>query len=214
MSDVVFEQLQRLRIVPVVEVTDADRAVDLARTLAEAGLPAAEITLRTPAALEAIAAIAEALPDFLVGAGTLLTPEQLHAAHAAGSRFGVSPGFTPALSTAAASVGLPFIPGAVTASEILAAAEAGHRRLKFFPAESSGGPATIASFAAPFAALGIAFMPTGGVRPDTVAGYLSLSNVFAVGGTWIAPRASITEGRFAEIGRAASEASTMARTTN
>jgi 2-dehydro-3-deoxyphosphogluconate aldolase/(4S)-4-hydroxy-2-oxoglutarate aldolase len=211
MNDAVFAQLRRLRIVPVVEVQDAERAVDLARALSGAGLPAAEITLRTPAALDAIAAIADALPDFLVGAGTLLGPEQVHAAQEAGARFGVSPGFTPALSSAAASAGLPFIPGAVTASEILAASGAGHRHLKFFPAESSGGADAVSSYAGPFAGAGIAFMPTGGIRPETFSRYLSLPNVFAVGGTWIAPRDAITEGRFDEIRHSARAASALAR---
>jgi 2-dehydro-3-deoxyphosphogluconate aldolase/(4S)-4-hydroxy-2-oxoglutarate aldolase len=203
MSGSVLERLTLARIVPVVEITDARRGVELAQTLAAAGLPVAEVTLRTPAALEAISAIAAEVPGFLVGAGTLLTPAQIDDAVEAGAHFGVSPGFTPALSDAATAAGLPFVPGAVTSTEILAAAERGHTHLKFFPAEPSGGSAAVAAFAAPFASLGIRFMPTGGVRPSNLDAYLALHTVFAIGGTWIAPRDQITEGRFDEIGAAA-----------
>jgi len=198
-----LERLTLARIVPVVEITDVARGVQLARTLAAAGLPVAEVTLRTPAALEAIRAIASEVPDFLVGAGTLLTPAQIDDAAEAGAHFGVSPGFTPALSRAASDAGLSFVPGAVTASEVLAATESGHTHLKFFPAEQSGGAGTIAAFAAPFAALGVRFMPTGGVRPANLDAYLGLATVFAIGGTWIASRDQIAEGRFSEITQAA-----------
>lgn len=203
MTDTVFERLSRARIVPVVEITDVGRGVELARTLLDAGLPVMEVTLRTPAALDAIRAISADVPGFLVGAGTLLSPAQLEDAALAGAHFGVSPGYTSALSSAAINVGLPFVPGAVTATEIFAAVEGGHTHIKFFPAEQSGGAAAIGSLAAPFAALGIRFMPTGGIRPSGLDAYLSLTNVFAIGGTWIAPRDAITEGRFEAIGDAA-----------
>ncbi|WP_022885571.1 bifunctional 4-hydroxy-2-oxoglutarate aldolase/2-dehydro-3-deoxy-phosphogluconate aldolase [Glaciibacter superstes] len=203
MSDSVIERLASARIVPVVEILDANRGVELARTLADAGLPLMEVTLRTPAALNAIRAIASEVPGFLVGAGTLLDPGSVAAAITAGAHFGVSPGFTPSLSRAAGDGGLPFIPGAVTASEILSATESGHRHVKFFPAEQSGGASAIASLSAPFAALGIRFMPTGGIRPANLNAYLALSSVFAVGGTWIATRDQIDQGRFDDIGAAA-----------
>jgi 2-dehydro-3-deoxyphosphogluconate aldolase/(4S)-4-hydroxy-2-oxoglutarate aldolase len=203
MSDAVFDSLTRARIVPVVEITNVARGVELARTLLDAGLPVMEVTLRTPAALEAIRAIRAEVQGFMVGAGTLLTPTQLEDVARAGAHFGVSPGFSPALSSAAVTVGLPFVPGTVTATEILAAADSGHTHLKFFPAEQSGGAATIGALAAPFAALGIRFMPTGGIRPGGLNDYLSLTNVFAIGGTWIAPRDAIAEGRFDAIGDAA-----------
>ena len=199
MSAELFAQLAAARIVPVVEITDANTAVDLARALLAGGLPVMEVTLRTPAALGAIRAIRAEVEGFIVGAGTLLSPGQIAAASAAGAHFGVSPGFTPTLSAAATDLGLPFLPGTVTASEILAAAELGHTHLKFFPAEQSGGAAAIASLAAPLAGLGISFMPTGGIRPAGLGDYLRLPSVFAVGGTWIAPRDAITEGRFEEI---------------
>ncbi len=199
----VFDRLALSRVVPVVEIADAARAVQLARTLQEAGLPVLEVTLRTPAGLDAIRAIRAEVPGFTVGAGTLVTPAMVQDAADAGAIFGVAPGFSRALSDAASDAGLPFIPGAVTATEILSAVEAGHRFLKFFPAEQSGGVAAIAAFRAPFASLGLKFMPTGGIRPSGLAAYLAEPSVFAVGGTWIAPRDAISEGRFAEIGVAA-----------
>ena len=202
----VFDQLTAAGIVPVVEINDPARGVELARTLAAAGLPTMEVTLRTPKALDAIRAISDEVPSFLVGAGSLLTVRQLDDAVAAGAHFGVSPGFTARLSAAALAAGLPFVPGAVSSSEILAAADAGHDHVKFFPAEQSGGAAAIASLAAPFAALRIRFMPTGGIRPSNLDAYLGIPSVFAIGGTWIAPRASIDAGRFEEIGKAAREA--------
>jgi 2-dehydro-3-deoxyphosphogluconate aldolase/(4S)-4-hydroxy-2-oxoglutarate aldolase len=203
MTGDVFEGLARARIVPVVEITNVARGVELARTLLDAGLPVMEVTLRTPAALGAIRAISADVPGFVVGAGTLLAPAQFDQVAQAGAHFAVSPGFTPELSSAALNVGLPFVPGAVTATEILSAADSGHTHLKFFPAEQSGGAATIGALAAPFAALGIRFMPTGGIRSVGLNAYLALPNVFAIGGTWIAPRAAIEEGRFGTIAGAA-----------
>lgn len=202
----VIARLRTARIVPVVEITKAEHGLRLAEVLTEAGLPVAEVTLRTPAALDAIRLIAEALPDFLVGSGTLMTSEQVSAAAAAGARFGVSPGFTPGLSTAATAAKLPFVPGVASASEALAAFESGHRELKFFPAEQSGGAVAIAALGGPLDALDISFMPTGGIRPETAGSYLGLPNVFAVGGTWIARKDAITEGRFDEIAIAARDA--------
>lgn len=211
----VIPRLSAARIVPVVEIADVASGLELARTLTEAGLPMMEVTLRTPAALDAIRAISSELPGFLVGAGTLLTTRQIDDAVAAGAQFGVSPGFAPALSAAAAGADLPLVPGAVTASEILAAADAGHTHVKFFPAEQSGGANAISSLTAPFAAMGIRFMPTGGIRLDNLAGYLALPSVFAIGGTWIAPRADISNRRFDKIREAARVAvATVAVKTN
>lgn len=192
----VVAALGSLRVIPVVEITDVAHAVPLARALTAAGLPAMEITLRTDAALDSIRAIADDDPTFAVGAGTLLTAKDVNAAAAAGSRFLVSPGLTDALSAAAEDNGLPFVPGAVTASEMMRAVEAGYRILKFFPAEQSGGAAAIRSLSTPLRALGIQFMPTGGVRAETLTDYLAISAVFAVGGTWIAPRDILAAERF------------------
>ncbi len=208
MTTDVLALARSLRIIPVVEIEDAGRAVRLAETLTEAGLPIMEVTMRTPAALPAIAAIAEALPDFAIGAGTVLSTTNLKDAAAAGARFAVSPGFTPTLSNAAAQYGLPVVPGAATPAEVLAAVECGHRFLKFFPAEQLGGVPVLKAFAAPFAPLGILFMPTGGVRPATLRDYLDLPNVAAVGGTWIAERDVITAGDFDRIGDTAGRAIT------
>jgi 2-dehydro-3-deoxyphosphogluconate aldolase/(4S)-4-hydroxy-2-oxoglutarate aldolase len=210
MTASVIARLTAARIIPVVEITDAAHGVALAHTLAEAGLPMMEVTLRTAAALDAIHAIATEVPDFLVGAGTLLTTRQLEDAVAAGADFGVSPGFSAALSGAALGADLPFVPGATTPTEILAAVESGHTHLKFFPAEQSGGAGAIAALTAPFAALGIRFMPTGGIRPSNLDAYLALPSVFAIGGTWIAPRDAISAGAFDEIGAAARAAVAIA----
>ena len=206
MSTDVLALAQSLQIIPVVEIQDASRAVQLAETLSEAGLPIMEVTMRTAAALPTIAAIAQALPDFVVGAGTVLSVANMKAAADAGARFAVSPGFTPTLSKAASDLDLPFVPGAATPTEVLAAAELGHRFLKFFPAEQLGGVPVLKAFVSPFAPLGITFMPTGGVRSTTLRDYLDLPNVAAVGGTWIAQRDAITAGDFDQIGEAARRA--------
>ena len=197
--DDVLTRVAAMGIVPVVEVEREEDAVPLARTLADAGLPVLELTLRTPAALAAIALVAERCPDVLLGAGTLLDPATVSRAASAGAVFGVSPGLHLPSLVAAADAGLPFIPGVVTPSEVLAALAAGARHLKFFPAAAYGGAATLASVAAPVAHTGVRFMPTGGVTADDAATYLRLPAVFAVGGTWIAPRADITAGRWDAI---------------
>ena len=199
----VFATIEALAVVPVVEIDDATTAVPLARTLAEAGLPIVEVTFRTPAARDAVAAIAAELPDFLLGAGTLVLPDMVTAAAKAGATFGVSPGVSPTCLAAAAEAGLPFVPGAVTPSEVGTCLEAGAKHLKFFPAGAYGGPATLAALDGPFGWTGARFMPTGGVRPENAADYLALPNVFAVGGTWIAPRDDIANRRWDTIGERA-----------
>ena len=195
----VFGAVEALAVVPVVEIDDATSAVPLARTLAEAGLPVVEVTFRTPAARDAVAAIAAELPDFLLGAGTLVTADMVAAAVDAGARFGVSPGLSSACVAAAAEHGLPFVPGAVTPSEVGGCLEVGAKYVKFFPAGAYGGMATLKALDGPFGWTGIRFMPTGGVRPDNAAEFLALPNVFAVGGTWIAPRGDIAAGRWEDI---------------
>lgn len=186
-------------VVPVVEIDNAADAVPLARTLTRAGVPVVELTLRTPAALNAVARIAAECPDCLVGAGTLLTAEMVAAAAEAGARFGVSPGLSAACLAAAAEHDLPFIPGVVTPSEAMAALDAGVRHLKFYPAAAYGGPPAIRALAAPLRGTGVRFLPTGGVNAANAADYLSLSCVFAVGGTWLAPRSDIAAGRWDDI---------------
>jgi 2-dehydro-3-deoxyphosphogluconate aldolase/(4S)-4-hydroxy-2-oxoglutarate aldolase len=187
-------QLREAGVVPVVEIGDAGAAQALAAALAEGGLPVVEITLRTPAALDAIAAAAQ-VPGVLVGAGTLIEPETVAQAAAAGAAFGVSPGFDPDVVAAAARAALPMVPGAATATEVQACLRAGARLVKFFPAAASGGVAALRALAAPFRSHGVAFMPTGGIGEDTLGDYLSVPEVAAVGGSWLAPAADVDGGR-------------------
>jgi 2-dehydro-3-deoxyphosphogluconate aldolase / (4S)-4-hydroxy-2-oxoglutarate aldolase len=207
----VFAELEALGVVPVVEIEDAADAVPLARTLIEAGLPVLEITFRTPVARDAVAAIAAELPDFLLGAGTLLTPDAVAAAAAAGARFGVSPGVSPRCVAAAQEREFPFIPGAITPSEVIICLDRDATHIKFFPAGAYGGAATLSALAGPFTPTGVQFMPTGGVNARNAADYLRLPYVFAVGGTWIAPRSDISQGRWSEIAERARSAATLAR---
>jgi 2-dehydro-3-deoxyphosphogluconate aldolase / (4S)-4-hydroxy-2-oxoglutarate aldolase len=177
-----------LRLAPVIAVIVIERAGDalpLARALVAGGIRALEITLRTPAAIGAIAAIAAGVEGAMVGAGTVLTPEDLRAAEAAGARFAVAPGSSPALLEAVEKSTLPFLPGAATASEAMALRERGYRLQKFFPAEPAGGVDYLRALAGPLPDLG--FCPTGGIRPATAAAYLALPNVVCVGGSWLSP---------------------------
>lgn len=202
MSDLLNEVLAR-RIVPVVVVRDAARAAGLAEALVAGDLPVAEVTLRTPAAADAIAAMADN-PAVLVGAGTVLTPAQVDLAVDAGARFLVSPGFSPATVARASERGVPIVPGTVTPSEVLAALAAGLTTLKFFPASNYGGAGTLKAFASVFA--GVRFVPTGGVSAGNLGDYLSLSNVPAVGGSWMVPADTVEAGDFATVQRLSAEA--------
>lgn len=196
-SSAAVEAVCRLApVIPVLVVEAAEEAAPLARALIAGGLPALEVTLRTPAALEAIRAMA-GLPGGVVGAGTLLTPEDVRAAVAAGARFGVSPGATPRLLDAAAEAGLPLLPGAATASEVMALLERGHRVQKFFPAEAAGGAAALAALGGPLPQ--VAFCPTGGIGPANAPAYLALRNVLCVGGSWVAPKAMVAARDWAGI---------------
>lgn len=172
-------------VLPVVVLSDAADAVPLARALVAGGLPAIEVTLRTPAALEAIRAIAGAVPDAVVGAGTVITPQQVEACTAAGARFLVSPGWTEALLEAMRGSGVAYLPGVSTTSEVVALLERGVREMKFFPAQAAGGTAYLRSLAGPLPQA--RFCPTGGIGPATAPEYLSLPNVGCVGGSWMVP---------------------------
>lgn len=196
-------------VIPVLKITNAADAVPLARALAKGGLPAIEITLRTPAALDAIRAAGDAVPEAIVGAGTILDAGQFDAAERAGARFVVSPGLTAQLAQAASRSETPLLPGAATPSEIMAAAEAGYSLLKFFPAEQAGGAAWLKALASPFA--GVRFCPTGGIGPQNAADYLSLGNVVCVGGSWIAPEALVAAGKWDEITALAARAAALKR---
>ncbi|KIE25271.1 keto-deoxy-phosphogluconate aldolase [Streptomyces sp. MUSC 125] len=191
-------------VLPVVVVSDAADAVPLARALVAGGLPAIEVTLRTPAALRAIRAITREVPRAVVGAGTVITPEQVGACAAAGARFLVSPGWTRSLLEAMRGVGLPFLPGVSTASEVVALLERGVREMKFFPAQAAGGTGYLRSLAGPLPQA--RFCPTGGIGPTTAPEYLSLPNVGCVGGSWMVPADAVTAGdwtRIEQLARAA-----------
>lgn len=199
-----------LDVVPVLPVVVVDRladAVPLARALVAGGLPAIELTLRTPVALDAIRAIADEVPGILVGAGTVVTPGQAELARDAGAQFLVSPGTTPALLGAMADTGLPFLPGTATVSEVLAVLEAGFTEMKFFPAEASGGAAFLRAVGAPVPAA--RFCPTGGITAGSAASYLALPNVGCVGGSWLTPAEAVGRGDWALVERLAREAAAL-----
>lgn len=172
-------------VIPVLKIERLADAVPLARALVNGGLPAIEVTLRTPDALESIRLIAAEVEGAIVGAGTVLTARHYDQCEAAGAKFIVSPGTTQELLDAAHDSKVPFLPGAVTPSEIMAMREEGYSVLKFFPAEQAGGAAFLKSLSSPLA--GIRFCPTGGVSTGNVASYLGLPNVICVGGSWVAP---------------------------
>ncbi|MFE1433772.1 bifunctional 4-hydroxy-2-oxoglutarate aldolase/2-dehydro-3-deoxy-phosphogluconate aldolase [Streptomyces griseoaurantiacus] len=196
-------------VLPVVVVDDAADAVPLARALVAGGLPAIEVTLRTPAALDAIRAVAEAVPDAVVGAGTVLTPAQVTRCVEAGARFLVSPGWTETLLAAMTASGVPFLPGVSTASEVVALLERGVTEMKFFPAEAAGGTAYLKSLAGPLP--GVRFCPTGGIGPGTAPAYLALPNVGCVGGSWMVPTDAVAAGDWARVERLAREAAALRR---
>ena len=195
-------------VIPVLTIERESDAVPLAKALVGGGLPVLEITLRTDAALAAAAAIIAEVPEAMVGLGTILSPGDVEAAHRIGARFGVSPGLTADLVAAAGEAGLPFLPGVATASEAMRARELGHTHLKFFPAEPAGGTAALKAIGAPLQDL--RFCPTGGISPESAPAYLGLANVLCVGGSWLATKAEIAEGRWDAISAKARLASELA----
>lgn len=199
----VLDQLATHRVVPVVIADSVERGSLIADALVAGGLPVAEVTYRTSAASRVIETLA-ARDDLLVGAGTVVTTSQVDEAVAAGARFLVSPGFHPAVAQRAAEHGIPLLPGAVTATEIMAALNAGIRTVKFFPAEASGGVKTLRALTAAFG--GISFVPTGGVGPANLTDYLSVPSVRAVGGSWMLPADAVERGDVAELTRLTAEA--------
>lgn len=193
-------------VVPVIVVEDLSHARNLAEALVAGGLPALEVTLRTPVALDAIRAMAE-VPGGVVGAGTLLTPADVKAAKAAGAKFGVSPGATDRLLEACAEHDLPLLPGAATASEIMALLEKGYTVQKFFPAEQAGGAAYLKSIGSPIPQ--VKFCPTGGISLKNAKDYLGLPNILCVGGSWVAPKDAMVRGDWATITALAAEAARL-----
>lgn len=193
----ILEQLHSYGLVPVIKITDVKNAVPLAKALAQGGLNCAEITFRTACAKEAIKAVTEALPDMLVGAGTVLTPEQADQAWEAGAKFIVSPGLNPKVVKHCIDKGYPILPGCATPSEVEQAIELGLKAVKFFPAEAAGGLNMIKSMSAPYGAL--KFMPTGGINEDNMLSYLSFNKIIACGGSFMVKDSLIEAGKFDEI---------------
>ena len=193
-------------VVPVLVIEDLAHAMPLAKALVAGGLPALEVTLRTPVALDAIRAMAE-VDGGVVGAGTLLTPDDVKAAKAAGAKFGVSPGATDRLLTACADEALPLLPGAATATEVMTLLARGYSVQKFFPAEASGGAPALKSIGAPIPQ--VTFCPTGGVSLKNARDYLGLSNTLCVGGSWVAPKDKLIAGDWAGITALAAEAAAL-----
>lgn len=194
-------------VIPVVTIDDAAQAVPLARVLLASGIRTIEITLRTPAALDAIRAVAKEAPELAVGAGTILNEDDLAAAIDAGARYALSPGGTRSLMKAARKAPIPFIPGVATSSEIMRGLDLGYTCFKFFPAEQLGGVAALNAIAGPLPQ--VRFCPTGSIAPDRAPAYLALKSVLCVGGSWIAPREYIRAGDWASIEAAAKRAAAL-----
>jgi 2-dehydro-3-deoxyphosphogluconate aldolase/(4S)-4-hydroxy-2-oxoglutarate aldolase len=204
----VFAALGGNPVIPVLVVEDAEHAVPMAIALVAGGLTALEVTLRTPSALSVVERIANEVPEAIIGVGTVTRPEQFEEVKKVGAQFVVSPGLTPTLAQAARDTEMPYLPGAVTASEVIKAMELGITDLKFFPAGTSGGAAALKGFSTVFA--GVRFCPTGGVKPGNMADYLSLPNVVTVGGTWLVTADMLKNGDWSEITRIAAEAKAQA----
>ncbi|MCI6422100.1 MAG: bifunctional 4-hydroxy-2-oxoglutarate aldolase/2-dehydro-3-deoxy-phosphogluconate aldolase [Blautia sp.] len=193
----ILEQLSKFGVVPVVVLNDAKDAEPLAKALCDGGLPCAEVTFRTAAAEESIRTMTEKYPEMLVGAGTVLTTEQVDRAVAAGAKFIVSPGFDPEIVDYCLEKEILVLPGCVTPSEVAQGVKRGLKVLKFFPAEQYGGVATIKAMAAAY--VGIQFMPTGGINPKNVKDYLACDKIFACGGSWMVKGDMIEAGEFDKI---------------
>jgi len=201
-----FEQIARQPILPVIVIDDVDCAVPLAEALLAGGISSIEITFRTAAAAESIRRIRQTLPDMFVGAGTILTLDQAKAALDAGAQFALSPSLNTNVVTYFKNAGQPFIPGVMTPSEIDRASQLGCQFLKLFPAETVGGASALKAMNAPFKHLKLRFCPTGGLTLDNMGDYLVMPEVFAIGGSWLAKRDQIAEGKWADISQQAKDA--------
>lgn len=202
----VLERIWRTGVIAVLVVDRVEDAVPLANALLEGGIDVMELTLRTPAAIDALRAVKGEVPAMMAAAGTILTVEQVQQVAAAGAAFGVAPGMNPRIVRAAESAGLPFMPGVLTPSDVEQALQCGCRILKFFPAEPVGGLAYLKSMAAPYAHLDVRFIPLGGLTAANASAYLEDSQVLAVGGSWIAKRELIERRDWRAIARNAQEA--------
>jgi 2-dehydro-3-deoxyphosphogluconate aldolase/(4S)-4-hydroxy-2-oxoglutarate aldolase len=205
MTSSLFNRFYEIGVIPVLEIDSAQRANPLAEALLAGGLPVAEVTLRTDAALESIRVIAREATDVIVGAGTVINREQAQAARDAGAQFLVSPGMVEDVVVWAQGNQIPILAGAVTPTEMIRAINMGLDLLKFFPAGTMGGLKAIKSISDPFPQL--SFIPTGGIRLENLTEYLQMKKIHAVGGSWMAKRRMIADGRFDEIKRMAKEAS-------
>ncbi|MET0383620.1 MAG: bifunctional 4-hydroxy-2-oxoglutarate aldolase/2-dehydro-3-deoxy-phosphogluconate aldolase [Burkholderiaceae bacterium] len=194
-------------VIPVIVIDRPEDAAPMARALVAGGIRVLEVTLRTPAGLPAIEAIARDVPEAVVGAGTVRNAADARAAHGAGARFVVSPGYTPAVGAACRDLGMALLPGVSTGSEVMAAADDGFTFLKLFPATAVGGIALLKAFSGPFAE--IAFCPTGGITPETAPQFLALPNVEVVGGSWLTPAEAMARGDWARITQIAKAASAL-----
>lgn len=203
------KMIEKFGVMPVVVLDDAKDALPLAEALMKGGLPCAEVTFRTDAAEESIRRMAEEFPDMLVGAGTVLTIEQVERAVRAGAKFIVSPGFDPEIVDYCTGHGIPVFPGCITPSEAAKAVKRGLKVVKFFPAEQFGGVSTIKALAAPYAML--KFMPTGGVNAKNLKEYLSCDKILCCGGSWMVKSALIKEGKFDEISELTREAAELVK---
>lgn len=196
-------------VMPVVVLDDAGLAEPLARVLLASGISTIEITLRTPAALDAIRAIADTAPEMIVGAGTVLSEDDLKAAIDAGARYALSPGGTPKLMKAARKASIPFIPGVATSSEIMRGMDLGYTAFKFFPAEQAGGAAALKSIGAPLPS--VRFCPTGSITLEKAPAYLALPNVLCIGGSWITPAEKLKAQDWGAIETLAKQAAALKR---
>ena len=201
-----MSSLHQFPVIPVIVLEDANNAVPLAEALLAGGLNIIEVTFRTEAAAESIERITKAFPEMQIGAGTVVTPEQAKRAIDAGSKFGLAPGTDPETIAYFKAQGVPFIPGIMTPSDIQAAIKAGCTSLKFFPAGAAGGPELLKAMAAPYVNLGVQFCPTGGVSIDNMNDYLSMPEVFAIGGSWLATKRQIQAKDWATITQQVKEA--------
>ena len=202
----ILERVAEFGVVPVIAIDSVAHALPLADALIAGGLPVVEITFRTAAAAEVIRLLAKERPCLIVGAGTVLTPETVQIAVDAGARFAVAPGLNPRVVQAAQELGLPFVPGIANPSNIEAGLELGCKLLKFFPAEALGGTKLLSALSAPYKHTGVRFMPTGGASTANLESYLRIDTVAAVGGTWIAKKEDMAEGRWDEIAQRCREA--------
>lgn len=210
-SEQLRQILRRAPVVPVIVVHEIQHAAPLAQALYAGGLTALEVTLRTPVALDAIQAMRRAAPEALIGVGTITRPEHFQQANDAGAQFGVSPGLTPELAAAAASVDWPWLPGIMTPGELLQAQSLGYSLCKLFPAQQAGGVGMLKALNSVFPEA--RFCPTGGISRDNAASFLALPNVLCVGGSWVAPAELITTGNWSEIRALAQDAAALRPTT-